>query len=522
MKRESMDSFAQNLEKAAVILILVLLAVFLLGLVYAAYTQTSDLNTNDVSGEHIDFKDDNIFLNGILTAIGLCALYLFYRHCGTVPLRRMERVLLLFTFVFGAAFIASTKLEAPIYSDSYLVTFAAQRAAAGDYSQLADAYFRRFPFQLGYVLYSELFFHAVRLVLRSAPEGYRWLALQGVNLLWLLLAYHAIVEISGLLFHRPRVQKLTMLLLFVCLQPVLSVTFLYGNTPAFACGTAALWMFLLFLERGRTRYALLTALLLSLAVALKLNLLIFCVAVGGVWVIELFKKRSLRSLLCLLLAAACVLTIPKLPQRIYEKRTGLAFGEGIPMIAWMAMGFDQGYAAPGWYREYHTVAVYIMSGEDAAVTEAEAKEYLTERLQEFRRKPAGCARFFWQKLCSQWNEPSYESLWVNQVQLSFSEKGRFYDFLCGSGARRTAAFMNQVQQLILLGALLGMPGLWRRKRIRQCLLPVIVLGGLLYHLLFEAKSQYALPYFVLLVPLAAWGLSRLFHRIEHRHEGSTG
>ena len=43
-----------------------------------------------------------------------------------------------------------------------------------------------------------------------------------------------------------------------------------------------------------------------------------------------------------------------------------------------------------------------------------------------------------------------------------------------------------------------------------------MLGGLLYHLLFEAKSQYALPYFVLLVPLAAWGLSRLFHRTEHR------
>ena len=516
MKRGSMDSLAQGMEKAVVILSLVLLAVFLLGLVFTAYTQTSELNMNDVSGEHIEFRDDNFFLNGILTAICLCALYLFYRRCDAIPLRRMERLLLVFTFVFGAAFIASTRLEAPIYSDSYLVTYAAQRAAVGDFSQLADAYFRRFPFQLGYVLYSELFFRAARLALGTSPEGYRWLALQGVNLLWLLFAYHALVEISGLLFHRPRVQKLTMLLLFFCLQPLLSVTFLYGNTPAFACGTAALWMFLLFLESERTRYALLTALFLSLAVTLKLNLLIFCVAVGGVWTIELFKKRSLRSLLCLLLAAVCVLTLPKLPQRIYEKRTGFAFGEGIPMIAWMAMGFDQGYAAPGWYREYHTVSVFLESGEDAAATAAEAKEYLAGRLQEFRNDGAGCLRFFRQKFDSQWNEPTYESMWVNQVQLSFSEKGRFYDFLCGSGARRTAAFLNQVQQLVLLGALAGMPGLWRRKRIQLCLLPVIVLGGVLYHLLFEAKSQYALPYFVLLVPLAAWGLSRLFHRIEHR------
>ena len=516
MKKGSMDSFAQGLEKTAAVLALVLLGCFLLALVYAAYTETAVLNTHDLSGEHIEFREDNLFLNGILTLIFLCVLYLFYRRCDAIPLRRMERALLLWTFVIGAAFIASTKLQAPVYSDSYVVTYAARRAAAGDFTQLGEAYFRRFPFQLGYVLYSELFFRAADLVLGGAPEGYRWLALQGVNLLWLLLAWHALVEITGLLFHRERVQKLTMLLLFFCLQPMLSVTFLYGNIPAFACGVVGVWVFLLFLDRGQVRYALLTALCLSLAVSLKLNLLIFCVAVGGVWLVELAKNRSLRSLLCLLLTAACVLVIPGLPKKLYEMRSGFAFGEGIPMIAWMAMGFDQGHAAPGWYDEHHTVEVFTQSGEDASATAADAKRYLAERVREFKRAPGDALRFFRQKLYSQWNEPSCGSLWLNQVQLSFSEKGKIYDFFCGSGARRTANVMNHVQQLVLLGALLGMPGHWRRRRIRQCLLPGIVLGGLLYHLLFEAKSQYALPYFMLLVPLSAWGLSRLFHRIEHR------
>ena len=516
MKIGSGDGFARKLEKSAAVLVPALLCCFLLGLTFAAFTETASLNMNDPSGEHIDFRDDNIFLNGILALIYLCVLYLFYRRCGTIPLRLMERVLLLWAFLFGAAFIASTKLQPPVYSDSYLVTYAARRAAMGDFAQLGEVYFRRFPFQLGYVLYTELFFRAADLVLGGAPEGYRWLALQGVNLLWLMLAWHALVQISGLLFHRERVQKLTMLLLFFCLQPLLSVTFLYGNIPAFACGIVGVWTFLLFLDGGKLRHALLTALLLGLAAALKLNLLIFCVAVGGVWLVELAKKPSLRSLICLGLAAACVLLIPKLPQKLYELRTGLSFGSGIPMIAWMAMGFDEGHAASGWYREYHTVEVFARNGEDAAATAADARQFLSERLREFKGAPAEALQFFRRKLCSQWNEPSCGSLWLNQVQLSFSEKGRFYDFLCGSGARRTANVMNQVQQLVFLGALLGMPGLWRRKRISQCLLPVIVLGGLLYHLLFEAKSQYALPYFMLLVPLAAWGLSRLFSRIEHR------
>ena len=41
------------------------------------------------------------------------------------------------------------------------------------------------------------------------------------------------------------------------------------------------------------------------------------------------------------------------------------------------------------------------------------------------------------------------------------------------------------------------------------MLPLIVLGGMMYHMLFEAKSQYAYVYAVLLVPLAARGLCRL-------------
>ena len=277
-------------------------------------------------------------------------------------------------------------------------------------------------------------------------------------------------------------------------------------------------MFLLFLEKGRLRYALLTAVALTLAVTLKLNLLIFLVAIGGVWLIECLKKRSLRSTLCLLLTVACVLTVSKLPQRLYEKRMGESFGGGIPMIAWMAMGFDEGHAAPGWYKEDHTVTAFERSGRDSAATAALAREALAERTAEFAAHPGEAVHFFWAKLRSQWNEPTYESLWLNQVHLSFSEKGAIYRFICGSGSaeRRSTAIMNQYQQVIFLGMLLGCFGLWHRKSLKSCLLPLIVLGGLLYHLLFEAKSQYALPYFVLMLPVAAYGFARLFRGIEKR------
>ena len=511
-----LERFSAGLEKTVSAIVLILVFVFILGLTVSAYGETSLLNTDDISGENIEFYTDNVFLNIIILAILLSAGYLFYRHCGDIRMRRMEYALLFWTFALGTAYIATTKLRAPNYSDSFLVTYGAQRAAQGDYSILSENYFHRFPFQLGYVLYSEIFFRFTALFLHGLPEGYAVLALQELNLFWLLLQYHALIEITGLLFKDERIRKLLLLLLFFCLPPLLTSPYLYGNVPAYSCGVCAVWMLLLFLKKGRMRYAVLCALLLAAAVTLKLNLLIFCVAVGAAWLVMLLKKPARKSLLGLLLAAVCVLTLPGLPQKIYEKGIGVDYGDGIPMIAWMAMGFSEGYAAPGWYSSEYTVDAFERNGHDSAATAAEARQAVAERAREFRRDPAKMIKFFSQKLRSQWNEPSYGSLWLNQVYPSYSQKGFLYDFFCGSGARRTLGTMNQFQQFVFLSLLFGLIRLWRKKDLLRCLLPMIVLGGLLYHLLFEAKSQYALPYFLLMLPIAAYGLFTVFRKVELR------
>ena len=511
-----MERTANRIERAAAVLVLALVFAFLLMLCVSAFLGTAQLTDNDFSGEHIEFLADNVFLNGILLGLVLMLLYLFHRHEDSWRLRRMESVLMLWIFLLGTAWIASVKLRAPIYSDSFLVTNAAQRAALGDFAPFEDDYFRRFPFQLGYVLYSELFFRAANFLLRGTPEGYKVLALQELNLLWLLFSLHALIECCGLIFPDPKAKKLTVLLMFFCLPPVLSCTFLYGNIPAYACGMGALWLFLLFLRDGRLRHGLLCALLLGLGVMLKLNLLIFCVAIGGVWLLELLRRRSLRSFICLLLAVACVFAGKSLPQRVYEQRTGLRFGEGIPMLAWMAMGFSEGYAAPGWYRTDNTVDAFEESGNDPAATAAHAKVVLRERAAYFSSWPRAALRFFSEKLRSQWNEPSCQSLWINEVHLSYSEKNGIYRIFCDSGHRRTLGYMNHYQQLIYLGALLGAVLLWKKRRLPNCTLALIVLGGVLYHMLFEAKSQYALPYFMLLLPMAGAGLTALFRKVDFR------
>ena len=93
---------------------------------------------------------------------------------------------------------------------------------------------------------------------------------------------------------------------------------------------------------------------------------------------------------------------------------------------------------------------------------------------------------------------------------------RIYELLCRSGESTLKLLMNFYQQGILFGFLLALVGLWRRREICQCLLPLIILGGVLYHLLCEAKSQYSFAFFLLMIPIASYGLHFLFEALQGR------
>ena len=184
------------------------------------------------------------------------------------------------------------------------------------------------------------------------------------------------------------------------------------------------------------------------------------------------------------------------------------------MVSWLAMGMSEGHAAAGWYKEDNTVTAFKEYNGDVDKTARHAKQVIAERLGYFAKNPSEARAFFSEKFRSQWNEPSYDSIWLNQVFLSYSHKGGLYPVFCGWGEKLTFSFMNQQQQIIFLGALMGILALLKKRDILLCILPLIILGGFMYHLLFEAKSQYALPYFVLMLPLAASGLAAFFEQLK--------
>ncbi|MDO4572502.1 MAG: glycosyltransferase family 39 protein, partial [Clostridia bacterium] len=413
----------------------------------------------------------------------------------------MAVFLLLFVLSAGTAWVLAVQ-SVPAADSGYVVD-AALGAAGNDYAALDIPYFRWFPYQLGYVRVAEWI---VRL--SGAEAGAAYLALALSNVAALAAAYAALLAIVRRVHSDSRVFCVTALLLALCWQPVLYCTFQYGTLPGLAC---ALWSAALLLRYMQTRSMaslIAASLLMAFAVLSKPNYLIFLTALVLYLLLEWVRSGRLFHVAAAGLLAACALCALPLAQAHYEARSGIDFGEGTPQTAWLAMGLQESERAPGWYNRY-SYAILEENGYDAARTREAIAADFRARLQFMRQEPAYTIDFFTKKVLSQWNEPSFESIWISQVKRHAIPISGFVESVyTGDAGARLLAYFNQYVQIIYAAFLAGLMAAFRRPSGGLALLPLIVLGGFLYHLLFEAKSQYILIYLPLLLPTAALGIRR--------------
>ena len=130
--------------------------------------------------------------------------------------------------------------------------------------------------------------------------------------------------------------------------------------------------------------------------------------------------------------------------------------------------------------------------------------------------PAYCQQFFTDKFLSQWNETSYQAIWNTQVRPHSYEMHTLAKWICGDGEGTVKAYFDLYTQNLFWFSVLGCGYLvWKKRDMGDmCLYPLALFGGMLYHLFWEAKSQYALTYLFLFLPLAAVGLFALFRFLD--------
>ena len=97
----------------------------------------------------------------------------------------------------------------------------------------------------------------------------------------------------------------------------------------------------------------------------------------------------------------------------------------------------------------------------------------------------------------------------------------------GRGSRILQWGMNVTHSLIYLGLVLYVAAMWRRRRKAghwtvsdaELLLVVFIVGGMLFHQLWEASGRYTMRYYLTMLPLSAWGICRFLEKLRAAGQG---
>lgn len=449
--------------------------------------------------EYTVYRWDPVWLSILLISAAAWLMSSLYPRLERLPRRLGAALLFALTAAFGSAWVLSVRAMPEF--DSLSMYGAAQAFARGDLGALTDAnsYFRAYPFQLGYTALIEA---AARLFREDAAL---W-AMQLLNVLCLCAAYAALLRLSERLFEESSVRALLLLLLAGLVQPAFLCTFVYGTLPALSLMLWALERFCAYLKDGRRAALVLSILLIVPAVLLKYNCLIAALAMAITLALSVTRRRRSPAL-----AAAAMLLLPLIAQSavvsLYEARAQTDLGPGMPQIAWLAMGLSQGDGRSAGWHTASWVDTFYASGCDAQATRRASLQGIRNSLWRFAQNPARAFAFMGDKLLSQWTEPTFESLWVSEVRAHARPVPPWVRSVYGGAAGHAlAAWMNAFQSLIYLSGAVGLWRLRRRGTLLHLPLALTIFGGGLYHMLFEAKSMYILPYYVMLFPYAAYGL----------------
>lgn len=483
--------------RAAISLVLGVLALAMIAALISGVGWTACFDYEPESLERVIFQRDNVLVSLLLLGAGVLICRFLSAALQQVSPGKIAGISLALTFLLGSAWVWMAQ-AVPI-NDAGILYFTAKGMAQGDPGLLwthAD-YYRANTHQAGFLLYAEL---CQRVFGRGSilPQGL-------FNVAFLTGACAALLHMLWLSAHNRRALAAAALLMPLCAQGLLFCTFQYGVLPGLCLG---LWSldFVLAHVRGR-RLGWLAVPLMALAAALKQNYLILAVALAGGLLLYAISARRLSSLVLAAALAAAAWLGPALCIRVVEARTGFSFSPTLPKTTWLAMGMQDGPLAPGWYNRYPLNLLAKTGGGEAA--SRVIHEDIAARLSEFRADPQEALAFYRDKFVSQWSESTWESIFLNRVM-----PGRGAALLSDVPALETwmEGYALALYVGFAAGLLLWAVRLWRfaapwDSLFAPLVLAIGVLGGLLFHMLFEAKSQYLFPYAMMMLPLAAMGLT---------------
>ena len=311
----------------------------------------------------------------------------------------------------------------------------------------------------------------------------------------IVLALFKICQQLSKKYKTNKVLLLTLILTFISL-PMLA-TFIYGDIPSLALCLFAVYFMMKYTETKNIKYPIFASFLTMWAYMLRMNSLIFIIATVIYLVLSLFAniksstwKKNLLSVGIIIMYIAISILPSSFVKNYYLNKYDMDKRKAYPNISYFFMAMEEGPRANGWYSEEIGEAAL----KDPKGKKVEYIEKIKERLSYFSHNIGYTIDFYIMKIASMWTENTYSAVYNNN---------RFDNDPIEAMAKPLAFYQKALLIVICLCSLIVL--IQNRKNISLdvIFLLTIFIGGFAFHILWEAKSRYIIPYIVALIPVAS-------------------
>ncbi len=394
-------------------------------------------------------------------------------------------------------------VDSPLRADPLMVSQAAKDMLAGEYPMFEKGgYMHQYPHQIGLMLYDALLYCFCENVIINFFAN---LALViGIN----YLSY----KISDLIFENRLVNQITIIMSFAFLPQFFFTLFAYGNIPGFFFILFAFYHTIRFSKNHSIVSLICIVSGACFSVMLRKNFIIGVAAILIYLALNMLKNFSIKHIIL----SICIIISMILPLKILP----LAFiGEssGMPSVLWLAMGtdIDNNVRAAGWYDDSNN-EIFIESNYDAELAKEKGMEKLHQNAKKMLNDPLRTGKFFINKTISQWCNPLYQSLWVGP--LKNCNQNTYTPLLTslytGGDEEKALSNLSKIYMIAFFGLALIFVIRYHKKYEGWELFFLMLIGGFLFHTIWEGKSQYVYSYFFSLVPFAAFSAARIITKFK--------
>lgn len=467
----------------------------------------------DLSSELISFKQDNILWNGVwlLIVLGLCGglFGIVRKQKHRIHTRPIAIAASLLAMAFSLYWVKEANVMPE--ADQWNISYYADVFNQGDYLGFQKGkYIATCPHQLGMV--------TLLRILYTLTKPYCYLAFRLISVASVGIIVYIGYELVRRFSKANAFTELIYLMLAVLCYPMYVYTlFIYGEVSSTAVLFIAALLVVSCLEDFHWAKVVGLLVCAGLSTQLRQNSLIVLIGFMVVIAVKLIQKFHWKRLVMLLVIPIGILLGDMTIKGIYKDQFQ-EDGQAIPTMLYITMGTNWEEQNPGWFSGYNYSVFFENDCDPEQATEV-AKQDFKAFVSYCIENPSYAVKFYKEKFIAQWNEPMYHCLVMN-CKIVEEQSPIMHSLYFGKLRIATEEFMN-IYQLVIYTAILGwmLSDLYRYSKkglqqikqqgIEQQILMVGIFGGFLFSMIWEAKTRYIFPYFLMMMPYAALGIERM-------------